>query len=391
MGRMLLILLMGGGMLFSVASLNINRSNDEMLGNAVSEYQKKEAKDFAKSGVEIALRNLSNDTSWTGASTQLEGGSVSIAVKNTSSQYPNGPNANLVSARQITSVGICGNDSATVMAVIQLPNPNNPGNNQNNPPAFMTYAVETGNNCCLNGNVDVQDDGNSQWNANIHANGDFNMNGNNTVKGFVTYCGNAAINPSWSMNTNITPNQNPNNLPSCSKGSEVEIPSFNANDYKSKASKSYTTNTTISGNITLGTKDKPQIVYVGGDCTFGNTTISGYGEFIVTGNILIKGNVTVSSPDPNGSSLGLYTGSDVNVNGDVTLWAQIFSGDNINLGGNCKVHGSVTASSTVNFNGNVNIYYRPAGGELTSPFWEGEDGNNSNSIATRPSIVSYYE
>ena len=393
MGRMLLILLIGGGVLFSIASVNINRSNSEMLGNAVTEYQTKEAKDFAKSGVEIAIRNLSNDTTWTGSAVDLKGGSVSISVKNTTSQYPDGPNANLISARQITSTGICGDDSATIMAVIQLPNSNNPGNSQNNPPAFMQYAIETGNNCSLNGNVDVQDDGNSEWNANIHANGDFNMNGNNTIKGFVTYCGNAAVNPSWRMNSNIKPNQNPNNLPSCSKASEVEVPSFNANDYKSKASKSFTTNTTISGNITLGTKNNPQIVYVGGDCTFKNTTISGYGEFIVSGNILINGNVTVSSPDPNGSSLGLYTGGDVNVNGNVTLWAQIFSGGNTNLNGNSKVHGSVTARGTVNFNGNVNIYYRPAEGELTSPFWEGEneDSNNNNNASTRPAVVSYYE
>ena len=388
MGRMLLILLIGGGILFSVASLNMNRSNDEMLGNAVNEYQGKEAKNFAKSGIEFAVKNLSADSTWTGASSQLEGGSVVISVKSTTSQYPNGPNANLTSARQITSTGICGKDSATVMAVIQLSNPNGSGNN--NPPGFMNNAVTTGNNCSLNGNVDVEDDGNSQWNANIHANGNFNMNGNNTVKGFVTYSGQAAINPSWSMNSNIVPNQNPDNKPSCTQSSEVDIPSFSPNNYKSKAAKIYNSNTTISGNITLGTKDNPQIVYVGGDLTFKQTTISGYGEFIVQGNILVNGNVTVSTPDPNGSSLGLYTGGDVNVNGDVTMWAQIFTGGNTNLNGNSKVHGSITSRGTVNFNGNANIYYRPAEGELTSPFWKGDDNGNNN-VNTRPAVISYYE
>ncbi len=396
MGKMLLILLMGGGMLFSIASLNINRSNDEMLGNTITEYQKSEAKDFAKSGIEFALRNLSNDTTWTGGTTQLKGGLVQISVKSTTSQYPNGPNADLTSARQITSIGICGNDSSTVLAVVQLPNANNPYN-QNNPPAMMKDAITTGNNCSLNGNVDVEDDGNSAWNANVHANGDFNMNGNNMIKGFVTYGGQAAINPSWRENSNIKPNQNPNNNPNCSRSDQVDIPSFNANNFKSKAQLKYNSNTTISGNITLGTKTNPKIVYIGGDCTFKNTTISGYGEFIVAGNILVNGSVNVSTPDPNGSSLGLYTGGDININGNVTLWAQIYSGGNVNLNGNDKVHGSVTSKGTVNFNGHVQLYYRPADGNLTSPFWEGDEGedddsNNSNSNTnTRPSIVSYYE
>ncbi len=391
MGRMILILLIGGGVLFSISSLNINNSNNQMLGNAVKDYQTKEARDFAKSGVEFAMRNLSSDTTWSGNTTQLQGGSVAVSVKNTNSEYPDGPNASLTSARQITSVGICGTDSATVMAVVQLPTAGN-GGNENNPPSMMKYAITTGNNCCLNGNVDVVDDGNSQWNADIQANGDFNMNGNNTVKGFVTYGGQAAINPSWRANTNIVPNQNPNNQPSCSHSSSVDIPSFNANNYKSKASTKYNTNTTISGNITLGTKDNPKIVYVNGDCTFNNTTVTGYGEFIVTGNILINGNVSVSTPNPNGSSLGLYTGGDVNVNGHVTIWAQIYSGGNTNLNGNSNVHGSVTSKGTVNFNGNVDIYYRPADGNLTSPFWEGDDsGSNNNNTNTRPALISYYE
>jgi len=386
MGRMVLILLMGGGMLLSIATLNINRSNNEMVGNSVHEYQKKEAKDFAKSGVEFAIRYLNDDTTWTGSTKQLNNGSVTVSVVNTSGQYPNGPSANLTSARQITSIGICGKDSATIMAVVQLPN--DIGSNVNNPPAFMQYAINTGNNFVMNGNINIQDDGNKQWNADVHTNADFNMNGNNTIDGFLTYGGNATSNPSSRLKTNITPNQNPNDLPNYSKVAQSSIPIFNPDTYKSKATTIYASNATYSGNITLGTKTNPQIIYVGGDLNL-NGTVSGYGVFIVKGNIILNGNVSVSAEDPNGSTLGLYTMGDLNANGNVSVYAQIYTGGNANFNGNCNIHGSITSIGAANLNGNVHVYYRPAGGELTSPFWQGDD--NSNNANTRPSILSYYE
>lgn len=389
MGRLILILLMGGGILFSVAVLNINRSNVDMLSSSVGEYQKKEAKDFAKSGVEFAIRYLSDDTTWTGGTKQLNNGSVAISISNTASQYPNGPSANLTSARQITSTGICGGDSETIMAVIQLPTDNSA--NTNNPPAFMKYAVNTGSNFMMNGNINVQDDGNSQWNADVHTNSDFSMNGNNTIKGFLSYGGKANSNPSSRLTTNITPNQNPDNLPNYSKVDPISLPAFNPDTYKSQATTTYAGNETLSGNISLGSKNEPQIIYVGGDLTL-NGTVSGYGVFIVKGNIILNGNVTVSALDPNGSTLGLYTMGDLNANGNVSVYAQIYTGGNANFNGNCNIHGSISSVGAANLNGNVHVYYRPASGTLTSPFWQGDNSDNNNSNSNkRPAIVSYYE
>src|SRR5690606_39662278 len=105
--------------------------------------------------------------------------------------------------------------------------------------------------------------------------------------------------------------------PNHQKVDPLDIPSFNPDDYKDVATQVYNTNKTFSGNISLGTKENPEIIYVGGDLKItGN--VSGYGVFIVKGNILINGNVTITSIDPTGNNLGLYSKGDINVNGNVT-------------------------------------------------------------------------
>ena len=386
MGRMLLILVLGGGMLFSVANLNINTSNVAMATNAYVEYQTAQAKDYARSGVEIGIKNLSIDTAYTGTTCkQLMGGTVTITVQNTTSQFYNGPNMSLSSARLITAVSQVGSQVDTVRTVIQLPT------SSSNPivPPFLNYALATGGSITMNGNVTIRDDDNSQWNANIHTNNNFQMNGNNSIKGFLTYVGNALSNPSSRLNTNIVPNQNPNNLVSHSQGPAVTIPQFNPDTYKNEAGLTYQSNATLKGNITLGSKANPEIIYVNGDLNLnGNTTLTGYGIFIVKGNILVNGNVTIKEQDENGSNVGLYCTGDLNANGNVNINAQILTGGNANLNGNVKVYGNITSAGVVNFNGNNTIYYKPANAALTQPFWP---QNNNSATTTRPSIISYYE
>lgn len=380
MGRMLLILILGGAVLFSLVSVDINRKNLSMVQNNVDHYNYSEAKNFAESGLEFAVSKLASDTNWAGVQNkQLDGGSVTVTVENTGSKYFNGPDLGLTSARLITVIGTSGDQEDTVRSVIQFSSAAS-----SDPPKYMKYAVATGNNLSLNGNVTIQDDNNSAWNANVRTNANFSMNGNNNITGFLYYAGSAHSNPSWRLNSNIIPNQNPDGLPNTEQVSSMDIPQFNPDDYKDKADTIFASNTTFNGNISLGTKEDPKIIYVGGDLTLSGN-VSGYGEFIVKGNILLNGNVNLTSEDPSGSSLGLYTAGDLNANGNVTVKAQIFTGSNANLNGNCKVYGSVTSRGTVNFNGHVNIYYRPASGALTKPL-----DNNDNPITPRPKILSYY-
>ena len=382
MGRMLIILLLGGGMLFAITTLNLNRSNIAMANNSVQEYNSKEAANIAKSGVEFAIRNLAEESTWTGMNKSLNDGNVLVTVQNTTSRYYNAPSSNLSSGRLITSIGTVGNLNDTIRAVVQLKT-----SNGLNLPKFMNYAAASGNNLVLKGNDQIVDNNNSQWNANCYVNGDFNMGGWDIIKGFVSYNGEAEADKSQSLTSNITPNQNPNKISTLSKVPKINIPTFNPDDYKTKATIIYNGDQTISGNLSLGSKSNPQIVYVGGNLTLsGNVT--GYGVFIVKGNITIKGSVTINGQDPSCSNLGLYTFGDLNTNGGVNINAQVFTGGNANLSSNCNVYGSITSLGTINLNTNVSVYYKPANAYLTNPFWTGDTYSSST---TRPVIVSYLE
>lgn len=381
MGKMLLLFVVGMGFVISMTSLNINRSNSDTFANAVTEYDEIQARLYAESALEIAIKELSLNSNYSGnQSITFNNGYGSITIQNSTSNLPDRASAGLTTVKQINVVGRVNNKSITMKSIIQMPNVTA------NPPRFLQYAVATGQNLSLNGNVSIHAD-NSNVNANIHTNSNFQMNGVNSIAGFLTHTGTAHSNPASRLNTNITPNVNPDGLSSHSQTAQIAIPDFNPDDYLAQATTVYNNNVTLSGNRSLGTKDNPQIIYVGGDLTLSGS-ITGYGVLIVKGNININGNVSITAQDPTGNNLGLYTKGNINMSGNVTVKAQIYAQQNVNFNGNVKVYGSVTTKGVVNFNGNVNVYYRPATTELTTPFWEGEGGNNT---AARPEMISCYE
>ncbi len=385
MGKMLLIVVVSAGVIFSLISLNMNTSNTEMVTNSVQEYESVHAKNNAAAGIELAIKNLSVDTAWAGVNKRtLYQGNVSITVQNTQSRYFNGPNEGLIGARLVTSTGLVGDQTHIIRAVIQLPTSSGPPGKV---PPFLTYAIASGEDFALTGNVQVRDDFNPLWNANVHTNKNFRMTGNPTIKGFLSYTGTASSTPGHRLNTNIKPNVNLNGDPVHFKSPEIEIPDFNPEDYIGLATHKHMGNYSVSGNLTLGTKDNPSIIYVGGNLTL-NGNVKGYGVFIVKGTTTINGNVNILGIDPTSSNLGLYSKGNINMNGNVTVKAQLLSSEDINLNGNVSVHGSMAAQGKVNFNGNVGVYYRPAADELSSPFWKTGGGGT---IATRPVILSYYE
>lgn len=395
MGKMALILLLGIGALVAVGTLNINNSAVSSLTNSVGEYDRNTSKNICDSGLELALSLLAQNPEWNGTEgLSLEGGTLTITVENTTAQYHSGPDAGIINAKHVTTTATYNGYTAINYAVIQLPGG---GTTASTPPPFMNYALASGGNLSMNGNVRIRDDNNNQWNADVHTNGSFSMNGNNSIEGFLTYNGNAHSNPDSRLVTNITPNQNPDNLPNHSQTAVVEMPAFNPALYSSIVTQTINNNHTINGNVTLGTKENPSIILVNGDLNLrGN--ITGYGVLIVTGNINITGSVNVTSVDPNGSNLGIYTAGNINGSGNITLRAQVYASGNINLGGNTTVYGSLSTRGNFNFNGNVDINYRPATSELTNRFWNedgtvntgegGGQGGGQNNELLRPKILS---
>lgn len=386
MGKMILILVIGSGIIASVITYNMLESSNQMLSNAISEHDLTQARLNAESSFELAIKHILQDTNFTNKpSINYKRGDGSFTIVTTNSKLPDGPNAGMSSVRQINAIGRVNDKTVTVKSTILLQMGS--GGTTMVPPPFLRYGIISDQTITMNGGILIRDDNNPLINANVHTNSNFQMNGNNSITGFLTYVGTAHSNPAGRLNTSFTPNVNPNNSPVHSKTSPVNIPSFDPDMFISKATHIYPGNLSLSGNRTLGTKENPHIIYVAGDLTISGN-ITGYAAFIVRGNININGNVTISTQDPTGNNLGLYTRQNINVNGNVTLRAQVFANQNINLGGNSRVYGSVTAKGTINFNGNVSIYYREPTPELTHPFWP----QQGNTVAPkRPKLLAYYE
>lgn len=374
MGRTTLIVLLVAIVIFGIYSVQVNRSTSDAGLSSSNFYRDIYAKNIANSVIEILKFRLSQDTSYRVPNfnrLSLLGGTALFRVIDTlyaSSRF--------VKAHVIANYENSVKSAEAYFSIENL--------SSGNIPPFMRYAVFSGGNMNINGGVTITHAGNN-LNANVHVNGNFVMHGMNSINGFLTYTGFANSNPPWALNTQINPISNPENLPRHFQTSPINIPTFDPDQYLSKATDIFYGNRTFSGNITLGTKENPRIIYVTGDLIL-NGQITGYGLFISKGQTIIIGNVTLNSPDPNFSNIGIYSGGDLIVNGNVTLNGQIFSNRNVVFNGNNNVYGNVIARQQVNFNGQVDIYYKPTGEYLTKPIW----GQTSNNIV-QVRIIHYYE
>jgi len=421
MSRLVLIIVAGGYLLYGITNLMLNRNVLYSTNLSYESYSYGQVRNTANSVAQMVLSKLADNPKWRTTFPQkisLFGGTATYTVVTVNNSNENNNNEdnnhhheneneknnhenenemnhhemnhhdndgenddndglnnnNNISSNliKISVTATYNNITRSVIVYASLPKP------KATVPKFMNYALLTQRSIAINGNVKILDDNNPSWNANVHTNSNFSMNGNNKIKGFVTYSGNMRANPSWRLNTEIVPNQNSKNLPHFQQTSLVKIPLFIPDNFRSKATTVYNSNAIFNKkNIILGTKNNPKIIYVNGNLTIsGNVT--GYGVFIVRGNINLSGNITINAEDPSGSNLGLYTSGNINVSGNVILKAQIFANQNLNFSGNVKVYGSITTRGASNFSGNISIFYKPANANLTSQFWN----NNLNNTIT---------
>lgn len=373
MGKMLLFLVIGMGALFTFATLNVNYSNARLVNTTVEKFEKTQAGNIATAGIDMAISNLNLDTMWTGVNAlQIANGSLTVTVSNTTSKYPGGPNMGLASMRLITSTGLLNNQTVTIQSVVQLAS-------TSSAPPFLNYAIASGENLQLQGSINIRDDYNPNWNANIHTNSNLQISGNGyDVKGFGTYSDQLQA-----EHNNFEPNVNPNSDPVNARIQPITLPTFNPTDYLSIATSVTNGNLTLSGALTFGTKSNPAIYYVNGNLNFRGST-TGYAIFIVTGNITFNGNVSVNSYDPTSSNLGFYSGGNIQASGNINLSGQMYAQGDIQLNGNFTLIGSMTAKSDIQLSGNPTIRYRPANSALTHQFWP-------TATNSRPASVSYFQ
>lgn len=374
MGKTLLIYLLGTLSVFAVVNFNVNKALLNQSSSSYSYYAEIRARDIGNSMVEMLTSQLEDSIQFrinSAATKNLLGGQAVYTVRDT-----------VVNADSMVKISVTGSyfgQSKKMVSMMMKPGSGGPVP----PPAFQ-YAVFSNGNLQLSGNTSIESE-NHAYNANVHSNGNVQLSGNPEVTGFVTYSGQY----SQSGHPQITPNQNPNNLPVKSQTSQVQVPTFNPADYQGIAQQTYPGNFNIAGNqtVTLGTAQSPKIIYVGGNLNWsGNVTITGYGIIVVQGNSQISGNVHFQTVDQNQSTFGLYTVGNIQMSGNSDMYGQYLSLHNIQVSGNGEIKGSLAAGDQVQMSGNGEVEYVPANADLTSPIF------GSGQQATRPfKPNSYYE
>jgi len=363
MGKAVLIILLSSGIMFSIVSLNTNKILEQATSKVVNHHSMIRARNIANSMVGIALSKLSDDNDWrvtNSVSKNLLDGNVNYTVKDKNFA---GENLIQISA-EATYFGI----TKKVIAYTEVDPASASG------PPFFSYSILAGADYRIDGaNNNVEDDVNPLWNSNTHSNDETELtcSGENYLqKGFLTYT--TSFDVDWSEGVTISPNQNPGGDPAYSFAPAVTIPDFSAVSHKNDADEVYEGNKTYSGTITMGTKDNPKIIYVGGQLSI-QGTVTGYGVFIVQGGIVIGGDLLLDTPDPTESKLALYTSSTLTMDvQNSEVHAQIFAKDRVLIDESGIVfHGSITSGADVRVRGDdVDIYYKPASRSLIAPFFE---------------------
>ena len=367
MGKAVLIILLSSVILFGIITLNTNKKLEQVTSDTVDHHSQIRARNIANSMIQIALSDLSDDHSYRVTSPQtkdLLGGSVSFTVKD--KNFAGEPLIQLYAEAEYFG------SSRRITAYTKVDPLSASG------PPYFSYAILAGDDFRIDGaNNNTEDDVNPLWNSNTHSNAETELtcHGENYLQeGFLTYTTNFDVD--WSEGVTISPNQNPGGDPAYSSAPAVTIPPFSAASYIDDADEVYTGNKTYSGTITMGTKDNPKIIYVGGVLSIQGTVI-GYGVFIVQGDINIVGDLLLDTPDPTESKLALYTDSTVTMDyQNSEVHAQIFAQDRVTLDEDgIEFHGSITAGEDVRIKGdNIDIYYKPASRSLMVPFFEVGDG-----------------
>lgn len=375
MGRAILIILLTSIVIFGVISIQVNRSSSEAGTSSSNYYRNLYTRNIANSMIEILRTKLISDTTLRikeFSKDSILNGLVKYKLIDT---LINGKN--FVKGFVIANYEGVTHTSEAYFVIENLSNQSIPG--------FLKYAVFSGEKLQFNGGINITNAGNG-LNANVHVNGNFSMNGNNKIDGFLTYSGMAWSNPPQALINNINPLTNPLNLPVHYKTQDIEIPEFEPEDIKPKATEIYYGNKTFNGTISLGTQQNPKIIYVSGNLTI-NGNVTGYGIFISKGKTTINGNVSIVSPALNVSPVGIYSGDELIINGNVTLNAQIFANEEVKINGNCKIYGNLVSRDEVLMNGNVTVYYRPPNEVLTKPVFS--VGNNDNVVQVK--TIYFYE
>jgi hypothetical protein len=238
----------------------------------------------------------------------------------------------------------------------------------NGVPQFFSYAILMEEALNVSGNMNVI--GSPSLNADVHTNSSIFLEGGNSVGGFGSYVTTAESNPARRLMTTFQPAVNPDNLPTVRQVPRVNIVRFDASEYRDLATRTFSGNLNVTSTQTFGSRDRPEIWYIGGDLSIGSgARLDGYIIFLVQGDIVLTGNFETTGAVGNESNVGFYTSGSVRMSGNVAVSGQFLARRNLQFSGTSSLRGTVTVGGTVVWDGTPTVYYREASPALTAPLW----------------------
>lgn len=265
-------------------------------------------------------------------------------------------------------------------------------------PPYMRYAAFAGRDMSFMAFPSVRPNG-SGFNSNIHANNRMNMTFTlpigTVAKGFGTYSG-GILKPLFLFNPkpNFRPEVNPAGDETVRKVANVAFPDFTASsllrgiagdagqtatsvldllESVEKTSRFATElrvgRTELLGDVHLGTRENPRIIYVEGDLVVFNPRHHGYGIYLVTGNVIYEGTLSgllgwlFGKPE---SQVAYYVNKSVFFNGIGDVHGQIVAGGNVSFNLAPTFYGSVTARGDVSFLGMPTLRFTSPSPSLTT-------------------------
>lgn len=230
--------------------------------------------------------------------------------------------------------------------------------------------------------VGVTDGSEFALNASAHTNSHLQTEGSNArVAGFGSYSGSVGGDH---VETIFEPNYNPYERPTVAYALPVDIPEIDPmqlaadfgldvdiqTDMPDSWDASAEWNCQLSGTLEGGTVTNPRVYYCPGNLFMQNLVFDGYVIIIADGltqiDRIVRTNVT-EYPDGETTSLAIYSGDDILMDGHDEVWAHLFTNGTLQNEGRTKINGSLTTGDGLYLSGTAKIKYLPNPVALVPP------------------------
>ena len=362
MGRALIIIILGMMGTLGILQISMNDRSNTSVESAVDNYYQQYARNMAHSEINRFIDYLSKNPSFRSSNKLVNNVFEGYTVTTVTDTVINSNLRVLISA-----LGYYGGETVDVRVVVKLPE-------AADVPEFLTdLALASGGNYKMSNGV-IQNCCDAGKNANVHTNGDFDQS-NGTIYGFVSHSG------SYS-DKNVLPPDNPYGLPVHSQVSPISIPAWQLSDFAGTITDSYYSDLKINGTFNLGTLANPKVIYVDGKLELGSKAeISGYGIFVVEGEVKGSGGATINEMDPNKINVAIYCTDKMSFSNGSYANLLLYTNSEFKIS-NGHIYGSAVAVGKAEMS-NGGIYHKALSDNLVPNTWK--------SGSSRSQILAWYE